>query len=200
MKTTLKNLWPAGLLLTFLVSWAIFGTIQTARSAVPAPLPPTNNTGFVEKYKTGVPAMFRTRQPDTADANACVPPGGSVCDMLMAQVEVSAWSNVTVYVEAEPYTGIGCTTMCTGAGDTGPCYTDGGCWSDAGLYAGDLNSVYIEASPDGTRWEVVYAFDGGVPQGKVMSANYMGHYNYLRVEGRSTTGATCRVFLSGLRP
>lgn len=104
-----------------------------------------------------------------AQGTACSAVSGATCTIILPSTDVSGMWNVTVYVK-----------------NTG------------GTNA--LTNVLIEVSPDGVSWEEVNdnALDA-LAVGELRSANYMGHYAYIRVEGQSASGTTTSVWLSGLR-
>lgn len=84
--------------------------------------------------------------------------------------------------------------------------TDVAGWPNVTTYvkntgANALTDVLIETSPNGTDWEeqVANTFDG-LAAGAIKSANYIGHYKYLRVEARSASGSSASVWLSAHRP
>jgi hypothetical protein len=103
-------------------------------------------------------------------------------------------------------TGTGCTTP-GGAGCTIIlASTAVGGWPNVTIYvkntgAQALTDVLIETSPDGSSWEeaVPGTFDG-LATGTTKSANYLGHYMYIRVEARAAVTSSASVWVSGFRP
>lgn len=84
--------------------------------------------------------------------------------------------------------------------------TDASAWNNVTVYvkndgANVADDILLEASPNGTDWEELIpgTFDA-LAAGKVKSANYIGHYAYLRVEGRAAANTSIKVYLSAFRP
>jgi hypothetical protein len=84
--------------------------------------------------------------------------------------------------------------------------TDASAWDNVTLYiknggANVADDVLLEASPNGTDWEelIPNTFDA-LATGKIKSANYIGHYAWLRIEGRAAANTSLSVWLSAFRP
>ena len=104
-----------------------------------------------------------------ANATACTAPGGASCTQILASTPVWGWPNITVYVKN------------THASAT-------------------LNDVLIEVSPDGVSWvEAIPGTFSGLTAGTLRTANYLGHYAYLRVEARASSNSSAAVWVSGYR-
>jgi hypothetical protein len=113
-----------------------------------------------------------------ANGSACSTPSSASCTVILSATNVSAWDNVTVYVKNV-------------AG-----------WADAGgATSGPIADILIEVSPNGADWEEAAANSlDALGTGVIRSVNYVGHFAYLRVEGRAVANTTVQVWVSAFRP
>lgn len=116
--------------------------------------------------------LSTTPQSTTVPANGtiCSAIGGASCTLILADQLMRGFADSTLYIQ-----------------------NAGG--SNA------LTDVLVEAGPDGNAWAIISATPcQALAPGAMCIVNFLGHYAHLRVEARSASGTTAKVWVSGMRP